>query len=374
MKLDGVKVLDLSSYLPGPMLTLMMADHGASVLRVEPPGGEPSRTIGQGKNGVSVWFRNTHRGKQAIRLDLKTEADLAVFHSLARQADVVIESYRPGVADRLGVGYAAVSADNPRVVYASITAFGQDGPYRDRPAHDLAIQALAGVVSLNEGQDGKPTAPHMASADALGSLTALSGILMALLRRERTGRGDYLDVAMLDSVTAWTPNLTGSVFALGEPPKPKDGRSWGGSAFTHLYECADGRWLCLAGPEPKFVRNLLEGLGRPDLAPYASLPPGPGQAPLRDALRETFLTRSLCDWERWFEGRDVAYAPVRDLKEAFDDPALIARGMLAWDGEGAEVVGTAIRFHDEPAQIDPRIPGLEADFAAIIRQGWSLPS
>lgn len=357
MKLDGVRVLDLSLFLPGPMLTLMMADHGADVLKVEPPGeGEPTRHIGSVKNGQSVWFRNTHRGKRSVALDLKTAEGLAAFHALAAEADVVVEAFRPGVADRLGVGYDAIRAYNPGVVYCAISAFGQDGAYRDRPAHDVAVQALAGVVSLNEGQDGKPAMPHMPVADALSSLTALSGVLMALLRRQTTGRGDYLDVSMYDSTLAWTPNVTGRIFATGQPHVPKDERSWGGAAFYNLYECADGEWIVLGGSELKFVRNLLTALGRPDLTEVAARPPGPGQEPLRAFLRDTFIGRTQAEWVAWFAGRDVCFAPVRTLKAAFDDPATAARGMLSRDPEGSEVVGTPLRFREEPGRIDPTVP------------------
>lgn len=357
MKLEGVRVLDLSLFLPGPMLTLMMADHGADVLKVEPPGeGEPTRHIGYVKNGQSVWFRNTHRGKRSVSLNLKTEEGLAAFHALAAEADVVVEAFRPGVADRLDVGYDAVRAYNPGVVYCAISAFGQDGPYRDLPAHDVAVQALAGVVSLNEGQDGKPAMPHMPVADALSSLTALSGVLMALLRRQATGRGDYLDVSMYDSTLAWTPNVTGRIFATGQPHNPKDERSWGGAAFYNLYECADGQWIVLGGSEPKFARNLLTALDRPDLIEIAARPPGPEQEPLRAFLRETFIGRTRAQWETWFTGRDVCFAPVRTLKDAFDDPATAERGMIARDGAGSEVVGTPLRFRDEPGRIDPTLP------------------
>ena len=360
MKLSGVKVLDLSLFLPGPMLTLMMADHGAEVIKIEPRGeGEPTRHIGYRKAGESVWFRNTHRGKKSVQLDLKNADDKALFFALAAEADVMVEAFRPGVVDRLGVGYEAIKAVNPGVVYCSVTAFGQTGPYRDRPAHDVAVEALAGVVSLNEGQDGRPAMPHMPVADALASLTALSGVLMALYRRQQTGRGDYLDVAMFDSVLAWTPNVTGRVFATGEAHVPKQERSWGGNAMYNLYRTADGQWITLGGAEIKFARNLLEGLGRPDLLPYAERPPGPEQEPLREFLREAFATRTRAEWEAWFEGRDVCFAPVRTLKEAFEDPALEARAMLALDDEGAEVVGTPLLFREEPAVLNPRVPGLD---------------
>jgi crotonobetainyl-CoA:carnitine CoA-transferase CaiB-like acyl-CoA transferase len=152
MKLDGVKVLDLSLFLPGPMLTLMMADHGADVIKVEPVGeGEPSRHIGLSTNGQTVWFRNTHRGKRSVQLDLKSAEGQAAFWALAAEADVLVEAFRPGVVDRLGVGYEAVKAVNPGIVYCSISAFGQTGPYRDRPAHDLAVEALAGTGVAERG-------------------------------------------------------------------------------------------------------------------------------------------------------------------------------------------------------------------------------
>jgi crotonobetainyl-CoA:carnitine CoA-transferase CaiB-like acyl-CoA transferase len=361
MKLQGVRVLDLSLFLPGPMLTLMMADHGADVLKIEPPGeGEPSRHIGYIKGDTTVWFRNTHRGKRSLQLDLKSDADRALLLDLAAEADVVVEAFRPGVVDRLGVGYDAVKARNPGVVYVSVSAFGQTSPYRDKPAHDIAVQALAGLIALNEGQDGKPAAPHMPVADALASLTALSGVLMALLRKRETGLGDYVDVAMFDSVLAWTPNVTGKIFATGEAHVPKDERSWGGNAMYGLYETSDGQWICLGGAELKFARNLLDGLGRLDLLDYAMLQPGPGQAPLRAFLRETFATRTRADWETWFDGRDVCFAPVRTLKDAFEDPALAARGLFARDADGNEIVGTPILFTNEPARIDPHPPELGA--------------
>lgn len=362
MKLVGVKVIDLSLFLPGPMLTLMMADHGADVVKIEPKGeGEPTRHIGYRKNGESVWFRNTHRGKKSLQLDLKAKEGREIFLRLVKDADVVVEAFRPGVVDRLGVGYSAVRAVNPRIVYCSISAFGQTGAYVARPAHDLAVQALAGVVSLNVGQDGKPAMPHMPVADALASLTALAGVLMALMRAGKTGEGDYLDIAMLDSVLTWTPNVTGKIFATGETHVVKEERSWGGNAMYNLYECADGAWIALGGAELKFARNLLEPLGRPDLIEFAKAQPGRAQEPLRKFLRETFLTKPRVAWIEWFADKDVAFTPVLSLKEAFDDPNTAFRQMLARDPQGDEIVGSPIKFQQEPAIIDPVIPAKGGD-------------
>ena len=228
MKLAGVKVIELSLFLPGPHLTMMMADHGADVIKVEPyDGGEPNRHIGPREDGETVYFRNTHRGKRSLRLNLKHPEGREILMRLAERADVLVESFRPGVVDRLGVGYAQVSARAPQLVYCSISAFGQNGGYRDRPAHDLAVEALAGVVSVNLDQDDRPAMPAIPASDMGASLMALSGILMALLKQRATGQGDYLDIAMHDSLLAWTANVLGPVFAEGRAPVAKEERHLG---------------------------------------------------------------------------------------------------------------------------------------------------
>src|SRR5580693_9120231 len=182
---------------------MTMADHGADVIMIEPKNGtgEPSRALGlRTQDGVSVWFRNIARGKRSLALDLKNKDEREQFLSLADSADVIVEAFRPGVVTRLGIDYASISKRNPRIVYCAISAFGQNGPYRDRPAHDLAVQALAGTIDLCRGlTDDKPSAPNVVAADMSASLTALSAVLMALYAREKTGKGDYIDIAMFDS-------------------------------------------------------------------------------------------------------------------------------------------------------------------------------
>lgn len=368
MKLDGVRVLDLSLFLPGPYLTTVMADHGAEVIKVEPPTGEPVRQIGPRANGESVWFRNTHRGKKSVLLNLKDQGDLAALHDLVRTCDVMIEAFRPGVADRLGIGAAAMTALNPRLVYCSISAFGQDGPLRDRPAHDLAVEALAGTVSIALGQDGRPTHPNLPVADVTASLLALSGIVMALFRRERTGRGDVLDMAMFDATLSWLPNATGAVFAEDRPPRVKEERQWGGGAFYNIYGTSDGQWVVLGGSEHKFVENLLRALGREDLIPAAAGPPGPAHKPAEEFLRATFASRTRDEWEAWFEGRDVCFAPVLDLREAFRQPHAEARQMLLRDDEGNLHIGLPIKYRDEPGALNPRLPSLGEHTQAVLAE------
>lgn len=369
MKLDGIRVVDLSQFLPGPQLTLMMADHGAEVIKIEPPGeGEPGRHIGLHEGGHTVFFRNTQRGKKSFCVNLKTDAGREAVLRLAETADVFVEAFRPGVVDRLGVGYAAVSARNPRIVYCSISAFGQNGPYRDRPAHDLSTEALSGIVSLNQGNDGEPVMPHVPVADITASLHALSGVLMALLRREKTGRGDYIDVAMLDSAIAWTPNITGSTFALKTPPTPRDERSLGGSAFYNIYRTLDGRHVVLGAQELKFVRTLLGELGRLDFVALCERGPGAHQAPLIAYLRELFATRTRAEWIEWFTGKDVGFAWVNNLREAFDDPQVRSRGMRLLDDQGREHIGAPVKFREEPAAPRLRLPSLGEHNAEILRE------
>ncbi len=357
MKLEGVRVLDLSQFLPGPHLTMTMADHGADVIMIEPMNGvgEPSRGLGlRTKDAVSVWFRNIARGKRSLALDLKDEKDRTTFLSLADEADVMVEAFRPGVAARLGVDYETISKRNPRIVYCAISAFGQNGPYRDRPAHDLAVQALAGTVDLCRGlTDDKPSAPNVVAADMGSSLTALSAILMALYAREKTGRGDYIDIAMFDALLAWTANVTAPVFAEDRAPVPKEMRPFGGQAMNRIYETRDGEYIVLGGSEVKFAENLLRALGRPDLLDYARVEPGSGQEPLVEYFVAVFKTRTRAEWESFLATIDVCWAPVRTLKDGFDDAHARARGMALEDAEGNRHIGPAIKFRHDPPE--PRL-------------------
>jgi crotonobetainyl-CoA:carnitine CoA-transferase CaiB-like acyl-CoA transferase len=359
MKLSGIRVVDLSLFLPGPHLTMLMADHGAEVIKLEPPSeGEPVRHVGAVEAGHTVWFRNTHRGKKSISLDLKDPAQKEALLKLIDTADVVVEGFRPGTVERLGIDYATVSKRNPRIVYCAISAFGQTGPKRLKPAHDLAIQADSGVVSLNLGQDCKPTHPNMPVADMAGSLMALSGILMALLRREKTGEGDYLDISMQDSLLSWTPNVMGIPFAEGHAPDVKQQRSFGGGSFYNLYETADNKWLALGGSEHKFVKNLLTSLGRTDLITAASTPPGPAHEPVKAYFREMFRTKTLAEWTTFLNNVDVCWAPVRDLHEAIQEPHLQSHDTIHVDADGAKHLNNPIRFAHEPAEPNWRLPAI----------------
>ena len=277
----------------------------------------------------------------------------------------MLETFRPGVVDRLGIGYDAVAPRAPQVVYCSISAFGQDGPYRDRPAHDLSVLALAGVASLSVDKDGQPNMPCMPPSDMGGSLMAFAGILMALVGRAEGGKGDYLDMSMYDSVVSWTPHIAGKVFAEDRAPKPLSERTQGGAAFYRPYAVKGGGHITLGGSEMKFVTNFLTAMGREDLIEVAKLPPGEPQSPLRDYLCETFMRKSRDEWSAWFEGRDICFAPVLDLKEAFENEHLKARDMLLHDDEGNAHLGIPLKFREEPGDVNMHAPMLGADSEEI---------
>ncbi|MDM7957492.1 CaiB/BaiF CoA-transferase family protein [Blastomonas sp.] len=359
-KLSGITVIDLSQFLPGPMLTVMMADQGADVIKIEPPAGDPARAMAPFEQGQSVWFRNLNRGKRTQVLDLKSDAGRARLTELIRTADVFVEGFRPGVMQRLGFDYASASALNPRIVYCSVSAFGQSGPLAHHPAHDLAVQALSGFLAVNDGPDGTPVVPGVPSADMAAGLTGLSAVLMALIGRQRTGKGDYVDIAMFDSLLPWCAHIAGSAIAGGEAPRSATQRSLGGAGFYQVYATSDGRHIALGGREIKFVRTLLTALDREDLIALGEADAGPAQAPLIAFLRETFATRTRDEWVAWFEDKDVAFSPVLDFAEALASKHVRATGLLV-QADGAHHIAPAIRFAGESEWQPADAPGLGAD-------------
>lgn len=359
-KLSGIRVIDLTQFLPGPMMTVMMADQGAEVIKIEPAAGDPAReqapfdTYDGARH--SVWFANLNRGKRSVVLDLKSEEGKALLRDLVAGADVFVEGFRPRVMARLGFDYESVRAIRPDIVYCSISAFGQAGELAHHPAHDMAVQALAGFLSVNDGPDGTPVVPGAPSADLAAGLTALSAVLMALVGRERTGEGAHIDCAMFDSLLPWCAHIAGSAIAAGEAPHSASQRSLGGAAFYQVYRTADDCHVVLGGRELKFARNLLSALGREDLIALAEAPAGE-QGALIAFLRETFAARTRAQWEAWFADKDVAFAPVLDFREALDAPHVAGRGLVVTGADGGRHIAPAIRFAGED-WAPGRVPGL----------------
>jgi len=374
MKLDGLTVIDLSLFLPGPAATQIMADHGARVIKVENPSApEPTRSAAAfpwQQGDETVMFRNTQRGKESIALDLKTEPGKKALLALARKADVIVEAFRPGVAKRLGIDYDALSEVNPSLVYCSISAFGQTGPWRDRPAHDTATVAAAGILDVTRSPEGDsgPAIIGVPISDMLSSYLALSGILMALYRRATTGLGDFVDISMFESVLAASPNILGPVFGGDQAPERLKERTHGGNAMLNIYETADKHFIALGGGEHKFVAALFEGLDHPEFIDAVTGPAGQGHWPAIDFLRDTFRTRSRNEWEAWFTGRDICWSPVVTLREAWQADHVWERGMRFRDTDGNDHVGSAVRFTREPAHICTELPGIGAQTAQIIEE------
>jgi crotonobetainyl-CoA:carnitine CoA-transferase CaiB-like acyl-CoA transferase len=368
MKLQGLRVVDLSLFLPGPNLSLMMSDQGAEVIKVESVGeGEPNRRIGRTRDGVSVYFAATHRGKKSVALNLKDVDARRAFHRLIATTDVVIEAFRPGVAQRLGIDYLSLKKIKPDLVYVSISAFGQDGPLADRPAHDLAVEATCGLLSNNVDADGRPCLPAMPAGDMLASALALSGVLMALYRRQQTGAGDYLDLSLMDAIFASMPNSVDEVFVDQRAPVPQHQRAWGGNAMYRIYRTKDDKYIVLGGAETKFAHNLLNRLGRLDLLPLCEAGHGPHQRPVIAFFEATFAQKTQADWVQWFADLDVCFAPVNDLRAGFDLAQTAHRRMLVKDAQGHEHIGTPFKFANEPGEVRLHVPALGQHTREVLR-------
>jgi crotonobetainyl-CoA:carnitine CoA-transferase CaiB-like acyl-CoA transferase len=226
---------------------------------------------------------------------------------------------------------------------------------------------MAGVLSVNLGWDDRPWNPGLAAGDMLAANIALAGVLMALLRRQQTGRGDYVDVAMMDALIASMPNNYGPPMAERRDPRPKDERAWGGNAMFRVYETRDGRFVALGGAEIKFATTLLSALGRPDLIELCKLPPGPGQQPVRAFLEASFRSRTQAEWVEWMTDQDVAFAPVKTLREGLDDPQVRHRAMVVEDARGWEHIGLPIKYADEPGRMAFGLPELGEHSEDILR-------
>jgi crotonobetainyl-CoA:carnitine CoA-transferase CaiB-like acyl-CoA transferase len=357
LPLEGLTVLDLTRLLPGGFCSLLLADFGADVIKVEDTGlGDYVRWASPGFDGVdpsaqSAAFLALNRGKRSIRVNLKSPGGRDVLIRLARDADVLLESFRPGVLERLGVGYERLAQENPRLVYCAITGYGQDGPARDRSGHDLNYLGLNGLLALSGEAGGPPVQAAGQIADlGGGALMAAVGVLVALRERERSGQGQLVDCSMFDGSLSWLAMVAAQVFAGGEAPQRGALPLSGGVVCYRPYRCADG-WVTLGALEPKFWGEFCRGVGREDLIEHAFDPPG---SATHAAVCEVFAGRTRDQWRQFASEHDCCLEPVLELDEALASEIVAARKMVVEVPQPGAV--EAVRLLGVPIKLS-RTPG-----------------
>ena len=368
LPLDGIRILDMSRLLPGPFASMILADFGAEVIKVEEPGlADYSRWAPPFYGSLGVYFSNVNRNKKSVTLNLKSDEGRTIFRRLAADADVVLETFRPGVVERLGVSYEDLRKDNPRLVYCSLSGYGQDGPYRDYAGHDLNIQGLGGILSFINRGEGHPIVPGLPIADYAGSLWTVIAISMALQAREKTGVGQYIDVSILDCIISLL--CRDSMFHFGGT-EPTDSSFYGEAPRFNVYETADGKYVTLSALEAKFWVNLCRKLGREDLINANERNEDrltshkANREEIFAFLRGVFKTKTCDEWVRELAAADVPCYPVLSIADVFRDPHVLHRKMLQEVEHPTEgpikQIGIPVKLNGTPGEIRSAPPGLGA--------------
>ena len=364
LPLEGISVLDLSHNAPGQFCTMVLGDLGADVLKVERPMWGDRAEYERVVSGISslederrhVTHNALERNKRSIALDLKHPEARSIFHRLAREADVIVEGFRPGVVKRLGADYRTIVEMNQRIVYCSISGYGQDGPYRDMAGHDINYISLAGVLGLiGHDEEGPPAIPLNLIGDyAGGSLISTIAIMAALMVRQKTGLGQYIDTAMTDGVFYMMAAVVADYTSRGQVPQRMETPLNGGTPHYNVYQTSDGKYISIAAIEPWFWENLCRVLGREDLVPH-QLAKGEKRQEISRFLSETFRSRTRDEWFEFLKDKDVSVGKVNSLEEAMADPQMVSRGMVADveapDGSTVKQPGIAIRLSATPGRI-----------------------
>ncbi|MDQ0286305.1 crotonobetainyl-CoA:carnitine CoA-transferase CaiB-like acyl-CoA transferase [Desulfofundulus luciae] len=366
--LENMKVLDLTRLLPGPYATMILADLGAEVLKIEDPGaGDYMREMGPRLGRESVWFHAVNRNKKSMRLNLKAPQGREIFLRLVREFNVLIESFRPGVMERLGLGYEILSSENPRLVYCALSGYGQDGPYSRRPGHDINYMAVAGALGLTGHRDGPPVLPGVQVADLSGGLMAVVGILAAYVKSLTTGRGAYVDVSLTDTVVSWmTLYLTQYLAGAGEPHRGTEELN-GGRACYNIYATRDGRYVSVGNLEAKFWETFCNVAGRPDLLPLQHREDDEA----RQAVQEFFSSKTRAEIMELFGTVDTCIEPVLDVSEVPEHPQIKARNLFMElpTREGSiTTVAQSLKLRGVEVEADFPAPGAGEHTAEILRR------
>ena len=377
LPLKGIKVFDLSRLLPGGFCSMMLGDFGAEVIKVEEPGrGDYVRWAPPFINGQSAYFLSINRNKKSIVLDLKNPKGTDVFLRLVRTADVMIEGFRPGVVDRLGIGYQHISKVNPRIIYCSISAFGQSGPFRNQEGHDLNCLALAGLLSITGINGGPLIIPGVQLSDYAGAMMAIIAILLALIEREKSGQGQYCDLSMLDAVTSWMGMHIVKYLADKLLPYPQDSMFNGALACYNIYKTKDDRFVVLGAMEEKFWISFCKVIGREDLIPLQ----WEGQTiqeKMKEELSLLFREKTRAEWLKLLDGQGTCFSPVLNMEETLNSPHLQERGMFQGiKGEGGETIpqiGFPIKLSNTPAAYSIPPPRMGQDSRSVLQKaGFSI--
>ena len=325
--LEGTRILDLSRLNPGGYCTMLLADLGAEVLKIEQPGiGDYIRTVPPLIDGKSAMFLGLNRNKKSLTLNLKSDRGKEIFHKLLEKFDIVIESFRPGVTKRLGIDYETISKSHPEIIYCSLTGFGQDGPYRDIVGHDINYLGLSGILSLTGKKDGPPIVPGIPIADIAGSMFSTIAILSSIVDRQKTGKGQYMDVSMFDGIVSWLTIQAARFFAEKKTPE-RETFPAGGEFFYTTYETKDGKYVAVGAVEDKFWRTLCKGICAPELIEYKTTR-DQNESEVKEKLSKIFRTKTRDEWFKILMNVDACLTPVKSLDEVFDDPHLNYRKLV----------------------------------------------
>ena len=327
--LKELRMLDLSRLLPGPYCSLLLADLGMEVLKVEDPDlGDYSRKMGLMGKKESAFFLSLNRNKKSITLNLKTKEGKRIFYKLIETYDIVLEGFRPGVMDRLGIGYQELKKRNPRVIFCSLSGYGQDGPYRERSGHDANYIGLGGLLEITGEKNGDPILPGVQIADiGGGGMMAAIAILAAAIHREKTGEGQFLDISMMDGIISWLSMHAGKYFFDKELPKRGEMQLSGRYACYQVYPTKDGRHMSLGALEPKFWMNFCETIGRRDLI-YKQFIEGEERLRVIEEIRDFFKTKTQKEWVDFFNNVDACCEPILTFEEVFQHPQVLYRQMV----------------------------------------------
>jgi len=373
--LDGIRVLDFTAAMAGPRCAMLLGDFGADVIKIEPPEGDHARRWGVHRYGLDGQFSGLfialNRNKRSLVLDLKTQQGRDAAEALTATADVIVENYRPGVADRLGIGYASVSARNPGIVYCSLSGFGQSGPLRERPGLDMLMQAYTGHMSVT-GEPGRPSIRNGPSPiDLLAGTSAAFGILLALRERDRTGRGQYLETSLYEAAIEMVAHFIADYTGSGQVP-PKSGRYFAFASPYGIFDAAD-REFYLGASHQKSFEALCAVIEREDLISDPRFGGNAERITNRDALHEElfpiFRSRSAAEWVTALEGAGVPASLVEDLAEVTSQEQMAARELLLPTGiDDVAMVGIALKMGLTPGTVRRPPPQLGADTAAILAE------